>query len=73
MKALVPTPGTVAGVQLEAVFQFPLLADPQEVCASVLNIPKQANKTATNRVLEKMRMQNSAELTHYAIKNRLVE
>ena len=29
--------------------------------------------TYRSRVLEKMRMQNSAELTHYAIKNRLVE
>ena len=29
--------------------------------------------TYRTRILDKMRMQNSAELTHYAIKNRLVE
>jgi hypothetical protein len=32
--ALVPTPGTTAGDQLAAVFQLPLAADVQEVCAS---------------------------------------
>jgi hypothetical protein len=30
---VVPTPGTAAGDQLPAVFQFPLAAAAQEVCA----------------------------------------
>jgi two-component system, NarL family, invasion response regulator UvrY len=39
-----------------------------ELCLSVKTI-----STNRERILEKMGMQNNAELTHYAIKNRLVE
>jgi hypothetical protein len=36
MVALVPTPGTTAGDQLLAVFQLPLAAKAQDVCARLV-------------------------------------
>jgi DNA-binding NarL/FixJ family response regulator len=41
--------------------------------AEELRLSVKTISTYRARILEKMRMQNSAELTHYAIKNRLVE
>jgi DNA-binding NarL/FixJ family response regulator len=41
--------------------------------AEKVNLSVKTISTYRTRVLEKMRMQNSAELTHYALKNRLVE
>jgi len=41
--------------------------------AEQLNLSVKTISTYRARILEKMHMQNSAELTHYAIKNRLVE
>lgn len=41
--------------------------------ADAVNLSVKTISTYRSRLLEKMRMQNSAELTHYAIKNRLVE
>jgi hypothetical protein len=37
MEALVPTPGTTAGDQLAAVFQLPLAAAAQDVCARLVS------------------------------------
>jgi len=41
--------------------------------AEQVNLSVKTISTYRTRVLEKMRMQTSAELTHYAIKNRLVD
>jgi DNA-binding NarL/FixJ family response regulator len=41
--------------------------------ASELNLSVKTVSTYRSRILEKMRMQTSAELTHYAIRNSLVE
>jgi two-component system invasion response regulator UvrY len=41
--------------------------------AEVLSLSVKTISTYRSRVLEKMRMKNNAELTHYAIKRRLVE
>jgi hypothetical protein len=54
METFVPTPGTNAGVQLEAVFQLPAAADAQTVCASVFVHPKPITNAITSWVLKKM-------------------
>jgi len=41
--------------------------------AKELSLSEKTISTYRSRVLEKMRMKNNAELTHYAIKNRLIE
>jgi len=41
--------------------------------AKELSLSEKTISTYRSRILEKMRMKNNAELTHYAIKNRLVE
>jgi hypothetical protein len=49
MVAFVPSPGTMAGVQLEAVFQLPLAAAAQEVCAALRSAKSKINVAGTNK------------------------
>ena len=48
MLALVPSAGTTAGVQLAAVFQLPLAADAQEVCAALRPAKIRISATGTS-------------------------
>ena len=49
IKVFALTPGTAAGFQLEAVFQFPELPEAQMDWASVFSNPRKQNKKAKNR------------------------
>ncbi len=48
MDALVPAPGTTAGVQPAAVFQLPLAAAAQEVCAELRSAKIKINAIGTS-------------------------
>src|SRR6185312_7808508 len=67
MNVLAPTPGTLAGFQLEAVFQFPELPEAQMDCASVFSRATKPKRIARKNVPRAVRRRVISGIQSYRL------